>query len=103
MGDQNPNFALATFFPEIAKEYVDNASTTSFSIVNACGLITALQTLGNPIEPRSEKTNKKEDSPKLKAKKAADHSRKKALKMLDEEIEKKSGFAKMLEAAKSMI
>lgn len=103
VGDQSPNFALHTFFPEAAKGYLDYTSTLSFSIANACGLITALQTLGNPSEPRSEKATKKEDSPKLKAKKAADHSRKKALKMLDEEIEKKSGFAKMLEAAKSMI
>ena len=87
--------------PEQAKPYADYTSNLCFSIANACGLITALQT--SPAEPRGEKTSKKEDSPKPKAKKAADHSRKKALKMLDEEIEKKSGFAKMLEAAKSMI
>ena len=73
VGDQSQNFALHTFFPEAAKGYVDYTSTLSFSIANSCGLITALQTLGNPSEPRSEKASKKEDSPKLKAKKAADH------------------------------
>lgn len=74
----------------------------TYSVANVCGAITLIQNLGRPADPNREV--KKEDSPKLpKAKKAADHSRKKALKMLDEAIEKKSGFSKMIEAAKNII
>lgn len=102
-GEPNQHFALQTFFPERAKDYVDYTTNLCYSVANACGVITALQALSNPIEIRAKEPSKKEDSPKPKAKKAADLSRKKALKMLDEEIEKKSGFAKMLDAAKSMI
>lgn len=56
-------------------------------------------------EAKKEGQAKKElkDSPKQRAKKQSDTQRKKALKMLDEEIEKKSGFAKMFEAAKNLV
>ena len=102
VGDPSQGFALQTFFPERAQPYLDYTCRLTYSVSNICGAITFIQNIGRPADPHREV--KKEDSPKnTKAKKAADHSRKKALKMLDEEIEKKSGFTKMLEAAKNMV
>jgi hypothetical protein len=103
VGDTSLSFALSSFFPEKARPTVDQVCNVSYTLFNACKLITFIQNrLMKPTALPDSKSKPKDNSKeKAKIKKGTEQQRKKALKKLDEEIEKKSGFARMIEAAKN--
>ena len=76
IGDSTPAFALHTFFPEQAQPSIEKVAERTYNAFNACSLITMMQNC------------MKKKKVKRAAKKA--ESRKKALEMLDEEIQKKN-------------
>lgn len=100
-GDPSPSFALSSYFPERARPTVDYLSSVGFAFANSCKVITAIQSVGISSEPKRDAA-KKQDSPKS-AQKTTSEQRKKALRILDEEIEKKSGFSRVIEAAKGIL
>ena len=76
IGDSTPAFALPTFFPEQAQPSIEKICERTYNVFNACNCIVRFQ---NCLKIKKVKRA---------AKKA--ESRKKALEMLDEEIQKKS-------------
>lgn len=88
IGDSTPAFALSTFFPERCAPWLDWLTKVSYKVANMCKLVDGLQSC-----------LKKRQIAKAKAKA---ENRKKALKMLQNEISKKddeeedeeSGFRK---------
>ena len=76
IGDSTPAFALQTFFPEQMQPSIEKVAERTYSLFNACKLISMMQ---NCLKKKKVKRA---------AKKA--ESRKKALEMLDEEIQKKN-------------
>ena len=76
IGDSTPAFALHSFFPEQAQPSIEKVAERTYNVFNACNLITMMQNC------------MKKKKVKRAAKKA--ESRKKALEMLDEEIQKKN-------------
>ena len=75
IGDSTPAFALPTFFPEQFQPPVEKVCERVYNLANMCGFIVMIQ---NCLKRKKiRRANKKAEN------------RKKALEMLDEEIQKK--------------
>ena len=75
IGDNTPGFALQTFFPDKIQPTIEKVCERAYNIANSCGFIVMMQ---NCLKKKKiRRANKKAES------------RKKALEMLDEEIQKK--------------